>query len=47
MIPYMSSYFVKVGKSIQEWTKYNLCKTVLKKLKEYGLLKQTISLQIF
>ena len=32
MIPYMSSYFVKVGKSIQEWTKYNLFKTALKKI---------------
>ena len=36
-----------MGQFIQEWTKYNLWKTAFKKLNGYGLLKQTISVQIF
>ena len=33
--------------SIQEWTKQNLWKVAFKNIKWYGLLKQTIPLQIF
>ena len=36
-----------MGQIFQEWTKQNLRKTGFKKLEGYGLLKQTISLQIF
>ena len=38
-----------LGQSIQEWTKWNLWKTAFKKFKVIwsGLLKQTISLQLF
>ena len=35
--------FFCMGQSIQEWTKWNLWKTVFKKLKWYGLLRQIIT----